>query len=158
MTTMAPHPDFAALDLPRDFALGAYRLTPLTHAQVEEDYAAVMATAPLFGDFFGEWPEGLTLEENLIDLAWHDREFTTRRSFSWILRDGAGTYLGCFYIAPQIGARGRATAALWLCNIPDRHAVCQSLKADLSAWMASHLPSDLALSWTTSPDLGASSD
>lgn len=150
---MKPHPDFAATDFPRSFLLGDHHLTPLTHAHVDEDFAAVMATAPLFGDFFGDWPNGLTLEDNLIDLAWHDREFTTKRSFSWIIRDSENVYAGCFYIFPEIGTRGKATAALWLCDIPDRAAVARLIKDALVAWTAEHLPDDIALTWTTSPTL-----
>lgn len=151
--TMKPHPDFAAADLPRSFPLAEYQLTPLTHAQVDEDYAAVMSTAPLFGDFFGDWPNGLTCEDNLIDLAWHDREFTTNRSFSWIIRDASGVYIGCFYIFPEPGLRGQATAALWLCDIPERLAAAHTIKAALDVWLADHVPSDVALTWTTSPTL-----
>ena len=150
---MKPHPDFATTDFPRSFPLGDHHLTPLVHANVDEDFAAVMATAPLFGDFFGDWPNGLTREDNLIDLAWHDREFTTKRSFSWIIRDAENAYVGCFYIFPEIGMRGKATAALWLCDIPDRHAVCRTIKAALDVWRVDHVPSDVALTWTTSPNL-----
>lgn len=150
---MEPHPDFADVDWPRSFALGGYRLTPLSADQVDEDLAAVQATAPLLGEIFGDWPAGLTRAENLIDLAWHDREFTTRRSFSWILRDTAGAYLGCFYLFPQIGARGRAKAALWLCDLPERRATAQEVKALLSAWLAAHLPAGIDLTWETSPKM-----
>lgn len=151
--TMKPHPDFAATDLPRSFPLGRYQLTPLSHAHVDEDYAAVMATAPLFGEFFGDWPVGLTREENLIDLAWHDREFTTKRSFSWIVRDAEAVYIGCFYLFPEPGMRGQATAALWLCNIPERTAIARAVKAALDVLLADHVPSGIALTWTTSPKL-----
>ncbi len=151
--TMQPHPDFAATDLPRHVPLGDYTLTPLSHAHVDEDFAAVTATAPLFGDFFGDWPNGLTREDNLIDLAWHDREFTTKRSFSWIIRDTAGVYIGCFYLSPEPGMRGHAKADLWLCGIADRSAVTRTIKAALDVWLADHVPSDVALTWTTSPSL-----
>lgn len=151
--TMEPHPDFAAVDWPRDFPLGPHRLTPLSHHFVDEDYAAVMASAPLFGEFFGDWPKGLTREDNLIDLAWHDREFTTRRSFSWIIRDSKGSYQGCFYLFPQIGSKGSANVAFWLCDIPDRDAVARNLKRAIDNWLQDNLPTDIALSWTTSPEL-----
>lgn len=153
MSTMAPHPDFAGTDWPRNLDLKPYRLTPLGPAQVNEDFAAVMAAAPILGDFFGDWPEGLTLEENLIDLAWHEREFTTKRSFSWIIRDAENVYIGCFYISPKPGMRGQANADLWLCDIPDRVVVARRIKAALDIWMAKHLPKDLAVNWTTSPAL-----
>ncbi|MGR3515239.1 MAG: hypothetical protein ACU0GG_20945 [Paracoccaceae bacterium] len=150
---MEPHPDFASVDWPRRFELGAHRLTPLAPNHVDEDYAAVMATAPLLEGVFGTWPDGLTRDANLIDLAWHDREFTARRSFSWIVRDADETYIGCFYLFPALGRRGRAKAAFWLCDIPDRAAVALTLKADLTGWLDANLPSEIELVWTTRPEL-----
>lgn len=154
---MEPHPDFAEVDWPRSFALDRYQLTPLSADQVDEDFAAVQATAPLLGGIFGNWPVGLTQRDNLIDLAWHDREFIARRSFSWILRDEFGTYIGCFYIFPDLGVRGRAKAALWLCDLPDREAMARHIKTQLLAWLAAHLPPRIDLYWETSPELEATS-
>lgn len=150
---MEPHPDFAAVNLPRNVALGRYHLTPLTHAHVDEDYTAVLSTAPLLRDFFGDWPEGLTREDNLIDLTWHDREFTTKRSFSWIIRDTAGTYMGCFYLSPLLGTCGRCQADMWLCDMSDRTSVARDLKSALTAWLADMIPAHIALNWATSPKL-----
>ena len=36
----------------------------------------------------GNWPRGLTLEEDLIDLGWHQREFDAA-PFLCLHRDGA---------------------------------------------------------------------
>jgi len=99
------------------------------------------------------WPDGLTLEENAIDLAWHEREFTVKRSFSWILRDAGRVYLGCFYIYPDIGARGSASVVLWIRKRADRDALAKTLKADLEAWVTNALPPDIALSWTCKPSV-----
>lgn len=150
---MDPHPDFADVTLPRDVALGAYRLTPLSPEFVDEDLEAVLATAPLLDGIFGDWPAGLTREVNLIDLAWHEREFTARRSFSWIVRDSAGAYAGCFYIFPALGMRGAAKAALWLCDMPERDEAARGLKAALTDWMAGAMPSGISITWTTRPEL-----
>lgn len=150
---MHPHPDFAQLSLPRDFPLGDVRLTPLSPDQVDEDLDAVQATAHLMEGIFGDWPDGLTRAANLIDLAWHDREFTARRSFAWIVRDADDTYIGCFYLYPEIGARGQVTAILWLCDIADRTATARKIKAALTDWLATHMPPDLALDWVTRPRL-----
>ena len=59
------------------------------------------------------WPEGLTRESNLIDLAWHQKEFEARRSFAWIIEDGAGDYLGCAYVYPSILGEQAADVAWW---------------------------------------------
>ncbi|MFK7881707.1 hypothetical protein [Roseobacter sp.] len=150
---MDPHPDFVEVTLPRDFALGAYRLAPLSPEFVDEDFDAVMASEHLLTGIFGDWPDGLTREDNLIDLAWHEREFTARRSFSWIIRDQTGAYAGCFYVFPALGSRGSAKAALWLCDISNRVSVARALREDLSDWLVETFPSGIDIAWTTRPKL-----
>jgi hypothetical protein len=51
----------------------------------------------------GSWPnpKTLTLEENKIDLSWHQREFENGTSFAFILRDFDGSYVGCAYLYPM---------------------------------------------------------
>ena len=146
-----PHPDFADVDLPRDVTIGAFHLTPLSPDFVDEDMAAVLDTGSLMDGIFGDWPAGLTREDNAIDLAWHEREFTVRRSFSWILRDAADTYIGCVYLFPELGCRGKANVKIWLCNIPDRATVAADLKAELGGWFTKVLPPGIALTWITRP-------
>lgn len=150
---MDPHPDFVDVALPRSIAIGAHQLTPLSPEFVDEDFDAVMATAPLLAGIFGTWPQGLTRSDNLIDLAWHEREFTARRSFSWIVRDRSGSYVGCFYIFPALGTRGQAKAALWLCDVPDRVGAAQALQATLKVWLAETLPAGIDITWATRPNL-----
>lgn len=151
---MDPHPDFADVTLPREFELAGFHLTPLTMDQVDEDLAAVQAAAHLIKGTFGDdWPDGLTRQDNLIDLAWHDREFTSGRSFAWIVRDAGGLYLGCFYIYPLIGGRGAAQATLWLGDIADRHPRAATLKAALDSWLADKVPASVTLDWVTSPEV-----
>lgn len=150
---MDPHPDFVDTELPREAAVGAVRLTPLSPDFVDEDYAAVLATAPLLEGLFGDWPAGLTRANNLIDLAWHEREFTARRSFSWILRATDGDYMGCVYVFPDIGRRGHARAVLWLCDISARQETARGLVRDLTGWLAGYLPASLTLTWDTRPQL-----
>ncbi|GAB7336608.1 hypothetical protein MBLNU13_g10306t2 [Cladosporium sp. NU13] len=49
----------------------------------------------------GKWPsQTLTEADNLLDLAWHEREQKTGTSFAYVVRDDQGTYLGCFYLKP----------------------------------------------------------
>ncbi|MFK7746212.1 MAG: hypothetical protein AB8B47_14245 [Roseobacter sp.] len=152
---MEPHPDFIHVDLPREFAIGAYHLAPLSPEFVKEDYDAVMASAPLLHDIFGDWPTGLTVEDNAIDLAWHEREFTSRRSFSWILRNETAVYIGCFYVYPAIGARDQAKATLWLCDIAQRDTVARTLRQLLGTWLEANIPTNITITWATSPRLEA---
>ncbi len=150
---MQPHPDFADSNLPRHMVLGDVSFTPLSPDVVDEDFEAVVATAPLLTGVFGTWPAGLTRADNAIDLAWHEREFTSNRSFSWIVRDDTGTYIGCFYIYPEIGSRGQATAVLWLCDMVNRNETALRLKKKLTAWMGENLPAGYDVTWVSSPML-----
>ncbi|MEM1232845.1 MAG: hypothetical protein AAGH70_01835 [Pseudomonadota bacterium] len=111
----------------------------------------MMESAELLSEGPGDWPDGLTLADNAIDLAWHEREFTVKRSFSWILRDEDGGYLGCFYIYPAIGARGSAKVVLWIRKRADREALAHTLKAELEAWTSTTLPDGIVLDWTCKP-------
>jgi hypothetical protein len=100
----------------------------------------------VFGD---DWPKGLTRDDNLIDMGWHEREFTARRSFAWIVRNPEGTYLGCAYLYPAIGERGRGEVVTWLCDTPDRPASLQAFNALFWDWLTPFLPQGYALGWTS---------
>jgi len=73
------HPIPPGLERPR------FRLRPITVNDVVRDYDAVMSSAehlrrhfPLWG-----WPDAdMTLESDLVDLGWHQREALLRRSFN----------------------------------------------------------------------------
>lgn len=75
----------------------------LSASDVEKDFAAVMSNI----DFIrktrgGNWPtEDMTLEENRIDLSWHQREFEYENSFAYtVMSPDESECLGCFYLYP----------------------------------------------------------
>ena len=144
---MDPHPDFADIDLPRHADLSGFILAPLSPEKLDEDFETVTASASVLGGLFGDWPAGLTREANLIDLAWHEREFTLRRSFSWILRSPDGAYLGCAYLFPTPGARGTADVCLWIRDCPDRVSLLERARQTLAPWLKDRLPAALVLTW-----------
>ncbi|MEM7423547.1 MAG: GNAT family N-acetyltransferase [Pseudomonadota bacterium] len=132
---MRVHPKFDGFDAPRHCDLGRYRLAILGPDDLQEDYDAVVeSTERLVGRMGGSWPVGLTLEEDLIDLHWHFKEFELNRSFAWIVRDGQGAYLGCAYVFPSF-AGDHAEVALWVrsSRSPDEHE--PALEALLMAWL-----------------------
>ncbi|MCP4386775.1 MAG: GNAT family N-acetyltransferase, partial [Gammaproteobacteria bacterium] len=62
------------------------RLRPLTIHLAVKDYDAVMTSEKRLRtvhDPGGEWPQGLTLEQNIIELGWHQSEFQLRTSFAY---------------------------------------------------------------------------
>ncbi|MEM1276397.1 MAG: hypothetical protein AAGH74_07715 [Pseudomonadota bacterium] len=106
---------------------------------MDRDYAAVMESAAEIKAAFPQftWPEGLTREDNLVDLGWHQREFTARRSFAWIIEDHGGQYLGCAYVYPSIeGDQGADVWWWWRTGIEvDRPAFRELFEA----WLAGPL-------------------
>ena len=55
-----------------------FKLRMLTINDVVKDYDAVMSSVEHLAGVFGPdetWPAGLTLEEDLVDLGWHQKEF-----------------------------------------------------------------------------------
>jgi hypothetical protein len=143
-----PHPDFADDAPPRSADLGAFRLAPLGPDVTEEDFAAVTGSVGVLRGLFGnDWPDGLTLEEDRIDLAWHEREFTLARSFAWVLRDGGGVYLGCAYVFPAPGERGRGQVFMWLVETPERQERLAAWRPVLEAWLARWLPEGGGYVW-----------
>ena len=79
-------------------------LRPLTIHDAVKDYDAVMTSSERLRTVFrpgGDWPLGLTLEQNLIELGWHQREFQCRRSFAYtVVSPDESQVLGCLYFYP----------------------------------------------------------
>ena len=103
---------------PETFSGEGFLARPLRLADAEADFEAVMAARDrLIGgmDPDSDWPEGLTLHENRVDLGWHEREFTLGHSFAWtiIAPEGAPT-LGCAYLYPADRPGADAMAFWWL--------------------------------------------
>ena len=85
------------------------------------------------------WPLGLTIEENLIDLGWHQREFTLRHSFAYSVMSLDGELcLGCCYIYPSMKSEYQAQAFYW---IRQEHLV-NGLEARLSSKFKRWLETD----------------
>ncbi len=98
-----------------------FHLRMLTIHDAVKDFDAVMAAALRLRGAMepgATWPDGLTLEENLIDLAWHQREFTIGHSFAYtVMNDDESRCLGCCYLNPPDtfadGAGHDAVAFYW---------------------------------------------
>jgi hypothetical protein len=102
----------AALETPR------FRLRMLTIHDVVKDYDAVMSSVDhLQGvlDDDSPWPQGLTLEQDLIDLGWHQKEFQNRHSFTYtVMSLDEAQCLGCVYIYPSQEADFGADIFMWV--------------------------------------------
>lgn len=112
---MKPHPEFIDYNMPSKYELGEYRLNVLTVKDVERDFEAVMESVDEIRASYSAsgWPDGLTLEENWLDLAWHQKEFESKRSFTWVIEDPHGNYAGCLYVYPSIIGEKAAEVKWW---------------------------------------------
>jgi len=127
---MKPHPLFLNWQIPTHYQLGSFNLKSLNTAQNARDYSAIMESVDNIRSAAPQltWPKGLTLEQNLIDLAWHQKEFETRRSFAWTIEDGSSEYLGCAYVYPSMdGSRSAEVAWWWRRGFQTHNAVFETL-------------------------------
>ena len=93
-------PEFAA---PEFLKLSEFSFQKLSAKHVYLDYLAVMSSINLIRETRGgSWPTpALSFADNLIDLAWHQREFERQHSFAFtILSPDEATCLGCLYFYP----------------------------------------------------------
>ena len=91
--------------VPRRLTGEAFHLRMLTVDDLVKDFDAIIAsrtTLPAIMPPGDPWPEGVTLTGNLIDLGWHQREFTLRHSFAYtVMAPDESQCLGCSYIDPS---------------------------------------------------------
>ncbi|WP_309663656.1 hypothetical protein [Tabrizicola sp.] len=94
-----------------------FHLRPLTVHDLVRDYDAVMSSTAQLREQMGDsssWPAGLTLEDNLVDLGWHQREFSLRHSFAYtVISPDGERCLGCCYIYPASDPEFDVDARYW---------------------------------------------
>jgi len=107
-----------SFDVPEVLETARMRLRPLTITDAVKDYAAVMESEERLRTIYepgGEWPQGLTLEQNIIELGWHQTEFQMRTSFAYTVADLDETQLlGCVYIYPTRKPDYDAEITMWV--------------------------------------------
>ena len=102
--------------VPQALETDEFRLRMLTVNDVVKDYDAVMSSAKFLKGIWpgSQWPDGLTLEQNLIDLGWHQKEFQRRRSFAYtVITLDETRVIGCVYIDPTLKRGYDAEVYLW---------------------------------------------
>ena len=107
--------DFLVPDI---FKTDEFVLKPLTVNNLVKDYDAVMSSQNHLLGLMGsndDWPLKLTLEDNLVDLGWHQREFTLRHSFAYsVMSKDDQECLGCCYIYPSVKANYDVQVFHWI--------------------------------------------
>ena len=107
-------------EVPKGLLKEKFRLRMLTIHDLVKDYDAVMSSVEHLKETYSaiwgsDWPEGLTLEEDLTDLGWHQREFTLRNSFAYtVMSPDESACLGCVYINPCSKTGYDAEVSMWV--------------------------------------------
>jgi hypothetical protein len=134
-------PDF---EVPVRLEGDGFHLRMLTVNDLVKDYDAVMSSAErLKGSLSptSTWPQGLTLEDDLIDLGWHQREFRTRRSFCYtVMAPDEAVCLGCCYIYPSEKTGYDAKAYWWVRTSAVAGGLDEKLGAAFRHWLSSAWP------------------
>ena len=131
------------VEIPAGFETPEFRVRPITVADAEKDYEAVMESmeiihASLFSD---SWPtESFTLEENRRDLANKELRFERRTSFTYtVVSPDESQVLGCVYI--NKGQRGPDAAVfMWVRASAHDAGLDPVLEAAVREWMERDWP------------------
>ena len=129
--------------VPEKLETKEFRLRMLTVNDVVKDYDAVMSSVDHCKTIWpgGKWPDGLTLEQNLIDLGWHQKEFQTRRSFAYtVVNPSESMVMGCVYIEPTRRRDHDAVVYLWARQSELAGGLEDRLYAAVKDWIAKEWP------------------
>lgn len=125
-------------------------LVPASPEWVELDFKAVIESRSKLKHLFGPgdtWPpDNLDISMNSADLAWHAREFESRRSFAYhLLSHDKQNCLGCLYIYPTASTQHQAEAYLWThINLSTERA--RLIEDEIISWTTRHWPIE-AIAW-----------
>jgi hypothetical protein len=133
----------AGFRVPEVLETPEFRLRMLTVNDVVKDYDAVMTSVDHLKTIWPDsgWPEGLTLEQDLIDLGWHQKEFQMRRSFAYtVVTPSESMVTGCVYINPTSKRGYDAVVYLWARQSELGGGLETRLHAAVKEWVAKEWP------------------
>jgi hypothetical protein len=120
------------------------RLRPLTIHDAIKDYAALMESEGLLrtmSDTGDTWPTGLTLEQNMIELGWHQTEFQLRTSFAYtVVAHDESEVLWCMYIYPTRKANYDCKVIMWTRQSRMAEGLDQHLFETVTKWVKESWP------------------
>ena len=98
---------------PRRLVYNDLVATAISRSDLADDVRGINASLALIQQTRGgTWPtEPVSEDYDFVDLVWHELEFREGSSFSYVVRDAAGAYLGCCYLYPM-GSRTPLSAEL----------------------------------------------
>ena len=134
----------ADFNVPERLEAEGFHLRMLTVNDLVKDYDAVMSSVEVLKGHLSptsSWPEGLTIEDDLIDLGWHQREFLRRRSFSYTVMSPDETIcLGCCYIYPSEKYGFDAQAFWWVRTSALSSGLDEKLGKVFQEWLRDRWP------------------
>lgn len=139
--------------VPQGFETDRLRLRPLTINDAVKDYDAVMTSRADLWEVFGpgsDWPaDTLTLEQDLIDLGWHQKEFQLRASFTYtVVAPDESKVLGCVYLFPPTHGGCDADVFYWVRSSELATGLEAHLWKGLRDWLANEWQfRQIALPW-----------
>ncbi len=118
-----------------------FRIRILTINDVVKDYDAVMSSIDHLRGVFGpssSWPSAdLTLDQDLIDLGWHQKEFQIESSFAYtVMSLDESRCLGCVYVDPSEKAGYDAKVILWVRQSEIRKGLDEKLFSAVKIWLS----------------------
>ena len=121
-----------------------FHLRSITIHDAFKDYDAVMSSREhlwkRFGEIWGWPPPNMTIEQNIIDLGWHQKEFQLRSSFDYAVMElDESRLLGCIYIDPPEAEEIDADIWYW--------ARQSELQSGLESELESFIPDWLVQDW-----------
>jgi len=134
-------------DVPAGLASDQFILRMLTVNDVVKDYDAVMTSVDHLRGVFGpqsKWPSpDLSLEQDLIDLGWHQKEFQRRSSFAYtMMNPSESECLGCVYVVPTRKHGYDAAVYLWVRKSEFDKGLDPILFKAVKEWLSSKWPFD----------------
>jgi hypothetical protein len=127
--------------IPSGIETNDFRIRMLTIHDVVKDYEAVMSSLDHLKGVFGprsSWPSAdLTLEQDLIDLGWHQKEFQMGRSFAYtVMSLDERRCLGCVYVDPSEKAGYNAKVILWVRQSELSNGLDETLFSAVKRWLS----------------------
>jgi len=133
--------------VPEVLETNKFRLRMLTVDDVIKDYDAVMTSVEYLQKIkpFGpnhKWPtKDLTLEQDLIDLGWHQKEFQNKHSFTFTVMNLDETEcLGCLYIYPSNNPSYNAMIMMWVRQNEVINGLDEILFSTVKTWIQDKWP------------------
>lgn len=121
-----------------------FRIRMLTVNDVVKDYDAVMSSIEHLKKMYplSTWPSKvLTLEQDLIDLGWHQKEFQNRSSFAYtVVSLDESQIIGSLYINPTAKEDYDVKVTMWVRTSLIKNGLDAILFDSVKKWISKDWP------------------